>query len=194
MSNRFYRKPKRVWTVLHSRAHASGLFAVCVLLSSCASALSAATPAQISHIRLDSAGRALVDADKLLACHERAAREAVPCQGRVVSLAEWNDRGAGWERLRNAIGSAYRTVLAAEIAAARWDAGDKRPWNATQPCLWAALSRVRDELQSLGLPVPPALSVGPAPACNCVACAEPFYPYANPGPQPEHCADALACK
>jgi len=168
--------------------------ALAALLSACAATIRAATPAQISHMRLDSVGRALVEADKLLACYERAAHDAAACQERFVSLTEWNDRAAGWERLRNAIGAGYKTVLAAEIAAARWEAGDKRAWNATEPCLWAALSRVRQELQLLGLPIPPALDAGSSTACSCCVCADPSYPYANPGPQPDHCAGALACE
>lgn len=143
-------------------------------------------PAQVNHVRVDSAGRALVEADKLLACHDHP----IPACQPATQTAQADH----WPELRAAIAAAYKTQLAAEVAAARWDAGDKRSWIATEPCLSQALTRVRGALSALGLPVPPALDIIAAPRCGCASCGATSYPYEDPPPQPDACPSALQCK
>jgi hypothetical protein len=158
------------------------------------------TRANVVHLQLDSAGRALVEADKLYACHDRAAHAGGACNGKPVTLPDWNAQLALWHELRDAIAHGYKTVLGAEVAIETWEAGDKRRWLAAEPCVASALVRVRAALQALDalppfeLPVPSALSAITLSPCNCLACEDDFYPYAAAPAQEGSCESALACK
>ena len=156
--------------------------------------------ANVEHVRLDGAGRALVEADKLYVCHDRAAHSGGSCNGRPVRLEEWNKHVDAWNRFRDAIAQGYKSMLAAEVAIATWEAGDRRSWNTVEPCAASALMRVKqaleelDQLEEFVLPTPPALTdIKPCP-CNCSACADDFYPYQGASMQAPGCAAALGCK
>lgn len=156
--------------------------------------------ANVEHVRLDGAGRALVEADKLYVCHDRAAHGDGRCNGRAVRLEDWNKHIETWNRFRDAIAQGYKNVLAAEVAIGAWEAGDRRSWNMVEPCVASALMRVKETLEELDrldefvLPTPPALTEIKPCACNCSACADDFYPYQGASPQAPGCETALGCK
>jgi hypothetical protein len=188
---------------LASRLPVDFVLRFCRIALACLGLLAACTPhpvspAQVAHVRLDGAGRALVDVDKLYVCYERAAHtQGGLCNGQPLSLADWNAHLQSWDQLRAAIQFGYKTMLAAEVAAQRWERGDKRAWNGSEACVAGALIRVRDALQSLpdvAVQVPPALAAVTPSACNCHACEDEFYPYATPPAQSDHCESALSCQ
>ena len=155
--------------------------------------------AKLSHARLDSFGRALVEVDKLYACYQRAALHGGTCHGQPVSVQAWRQHSFKWAELRDKLGTAYKTLLGAELAVQRWQLGDKRPWNAVQPCVAAAMHDVRHALEvlarlpELNLRVPPALAEVPAAGCPCRVCGDDYYPYENAAPQTPHCEAAISC-
>ncbi len=116
-----------------------------------------ATPPQVAHTALDLTSIGVDHVDSISAdvytAHARVALAA------ASTLPEYTSAMVPYDTLESALVSTHSLLLAADEAINAWDAGGHAQWLALAACIFASLSNIEDSLQTMGVTLPPELTV-----------------------------------